>query len=258
MNKSGVKDPSINTSQDSSVGRHETIKIRSEQGSPRSQVQSLSEVIFLLNLFCSNTILVELPELCILRKTRLFTFQAGARFRRYWSIMFYIISIILNIMSFFVMTMKHNRHLSTCVYMSIIAVNDNLALTSNLNVWLVQNTPFSVYGDSYCKILIYLVQVFGGFGAYEIVLMTLDKVIAIKLPHKSALLRTSKRAIIFSVINFFTITIFYLPNADFSKQVGPSRCARYVKQGWYVTVPFTHCQSYYTSNNAVCYEYYHN
>ena len=66
--------------------------------------------------------------------------------------------------------------------------------------------------------------------------MTLDKVIAIKLPHKSALLCTSKRAIIFSVINFFTITIFYLPNADFSKQVGPSRCARYVKQGWYVTV----------------------
>ena len=193
------------------------------------QVQSLLEVTFLLNLFCSNTILAELPELCILGKTRLFAFQAGARFRRYWSIMFYIMSIILNIMSFFFMTMKHNRHLSTCVYMSIIAVNDNLALTSNLNDWLVQNTPFSVYGDSYCKILIYLVHVFGGFGAYEIVLMTLDKVIAIKLPHKSALLCTSKRAIIFSVINFFTITIFYLPNADFSKQVGPSRCARYVK-----------------------------
>ena len=141
------------------LGRHETIRIRSEQCSPRSQVQSLLEVTFLLNLFCSNTILVELPDLCrsILGKTRLFAFQAGARFRRYWSVMFYIMSIILNIMSFFVMTMKHNRHLSTCVYMSIIAVNDNLALTSNLNVWLVQNTPFSVYGDSYCKILIYLV-----------------------------------------------------------------------------------------------------
>ena len=142
----------------------------------------------------------------------------------------------MNTLSLLVMAMKHNRHLSTCVYMSAIAVNDNLALTSNLNVWLVQNTQFSVYGDSYCKILIYLVHVFGGFGAYEIVLMTLDKVIVIKFPHKSALLCTSKRAIIFSVINFFTITIFYLPNADFSQQVGPNRCARYVKQGWYVTV----------------------
>ena len=134
------------------------------------------------------------------------------------------------------MTMKHNRHLSTCVYMSVIAINDNLALSANLNVWLVQNTPFSVRGDLFCKILIYLVHIFGGFGAFEIVLMTLDKFIAIKMPHKSGMLCTAKRAVLFSVINFVAITVFYLPNIDFSKQVGPDRCARYVKQGWYVTV----------------------
>ena len=145
--------------------------------------------------------------------------------------------------------------------MSIIAVNDNLALTSNLNVWLVQNTPFSVYGDSDCKILIYLVHIFGGFGAFEIVLMTLDKVIAIKMPHKSALLCTAKRAIILSIINFFAITTFYLPNADFSKQVGPNRCARGRQTRLVchcVYLPFTHCQSHYTSNNVVCYEQYYN
>ena len=134
------------------------------------------------------------------------------------------------------MTMKHNRHLPTCVYMSIIAINDNLALTLNLNVWLVQNTPFWMYGYSICKILIYLTHVFGSFGTFEIVLMTLDKVIAIRMPYKSALLCTAKRAIIYSVITFCSITVFYLPNIDFSEQVGPSRCTRYVKEGWYVTV----------------------
>ena len=134
------------------------------------------------------------------------------------------------------MTMKHNRHLSTCVYMSIIAVNDNIVLSLNFHRWLVENTAFQYTLIAGCRAIIYLVHIFGGFGAYEIVLMTLDKVIAIKLPHKSALLCTAKRAKILSVINLLTITIFYLPNLDFSKSVGKGDCARYVKEAWYVTI----------------------
>ena len=134
------------------------------------------------------------------------------------------------------MTMKHNRHLSTCVYMSIIALNDNVVLSVNLHPWLEENTGFHILTNSGCKIIIYLVHVFGGFGAFEIVLMILDKVIAIKLPHKSGVLCTAKRAKILSIINFFTIVIFYLPNLDFSRSVGKGQCARYVKKGWYVTV----------------------
>ena len=120
--------------------------------------------------------------------------------------------------------------------MSIIAVNDNIALTLNFHRWLVENTTFSIYTDVGCKIIIYLNHVFWSYGAFEIVLMTLDKVIAIKLPHKSALLCTDKRAKIFSIINLFTIAIFYLPNFDFSKSLSDGDCARYVKDRWYVTV----------------------
>ena len=134
------------------------------------------------------------------------------------------------------MTMKHNRHLSTCVYMSIIAVNDNIVLSVNFHRWLVENTALHVHTHLGCKIIIYLVHVFGGFGAFEIVLMTLDKVIAIKKPHKSVFLYTAKRAKICSVINLLTMVVFYLPNLDFSKSVGKGNCARYVKKGWYITV----------------------
>ena len=70
--------------------------------------------------------------------------------------------------------------------MSAIAVNDNIVLSVNFHRWLVENTAFHVHTHLGCKIIIYLVHVFGGFGAFEIVLMTLDKVIAIKMPHKSA------------------------------------------------------------------------
>ena len=93
-----------------------------------------------------------------------------------------------------------------------------------------------VHTDLGCKIIIYLVHVFGSFAAFEIVLMTLDKVIAIKKPHKSVLLCTTKRANMCSVINLFTMVVFYLPNLDFSKSVGKGNCARYVKKGWYITV----------------------
>ena len=134
------------------------------------------------------------------------------------------------------MTMKHNRNLSTCAYMSIIALNDNVVLTVNFHPWLEENTGFHIPTNSGCKIIIYLVHVVGSTGAFEIVLMTLDKVIAIKMPHKSALLCTAKRAKILSVINLFTMAIFYLPNLDFSRSVGKSECARYVKKAWYVTV----------------------
>ena len=133
------------------------------------------------------------------------------------------------------MTMKHNRHLSSCVYMSIIAVNDNILLTLNFHRWLIENTALSIYTDVGCKIMIYDFHVFGSFGAFQIVLMTLDKLIAIKFPHKSAVLCTARRAKIFSVINFLAVAVFYLPNLDFSKSVGKGECARYVKEGWYVT-----------------------
>ena len=166
----------------------------------------------------------------------LFVFQAAKKFRQYWSIIFYVISIIMNTLSLLVMTMKHNRHLSTCVIMSVIAVNDNIVLSLNYHRWLVENTAFSIYTDVGCRIIIYIVHVFGSFGAFEIILMTLDKVVAIKLPHKSALLCTAKRAKVVSVVNFFTIAVFYLPNLDFSRSLGKGECARYVKEGWYVTV----------------------
>ena len=108
----------------------------------------------------------------------------------------------MNTLSLLVMTMKHNRHLSTCVYKSIIAVNDNIVLSLNFHRLLVENTAFSIYTDAGCRAIIYLVHVFGGFGAFEIVLMTFDKVVAIKLPHKSALLCTAKEQKYFHLSTF--------------------------------------------------------
>ena len=70
-----VKYPSINTCQDSSVGKAWNCN-RKANKVLGSQVQSLLEVICLLNFFCFNTILaglLHLPEWCILGKPQRYT-----------------------------------------------------------------------------------------------------------------------------------------------------------------------------------------
>ena len=66
--------------------------------------------------------------------------------------------------------------------------------------------------------------------------MTLDKVIAIKMPHRSASICTAKRAKLLSLINFIVVIILYLPILEFSNMnERKNDCTRYAKEGWYVT-----------------------
>ena len=98
-NTSGVKAPSINTWQDSSVWKawdcnRRTAKVLG------AQVQYLLEVTFLLNLFCSNIILAVLPELSVLGKTCLqkkyLSATAVASWLKFWNMNNYQMSKIIS------------------------------------------------------------------------------------------------------------------------------------------------------------------
>ena len=156
---------------------------------------------------------------------------------KYLFIAFFPVGFISNIFSFLVMRMKHNRHLSTCVYMSVTAINDNIFLVLALHLWFAKHVESTHYTDWVCKFKVYTVFASGTFGAYEILLMTLDKFIAIKMPHKAASICTAKRAKILSTINLVVTLVFYLPNWYFSSTLGNTiQCSRYVKKGWYVNL----------------------
>ena len=155
---------------------------------------------------------------------------------KYFFIAFFPIGFITNILSFLVMRMKHNRHLSTCVYLSITAINDNIFLALALHLWFAKHVESTHYTKWVCKVKVFAVHVCGSFGAYEIILMTLDKLVAIVRPHKSAVLCTARRAKLSSGVNLLVCLLFYLPLWDFTSLLGDtSQCARYVRQGWYVT-----------------------
>ncbi len=163
-------------------------------------------------------------------------FQLGGAIHFYALIIFFPVGFITNILSLLVMTLKQNRQLSTCVYMSFIAVNDNIVLIVAADAWYRRQIDPNQITVWICKSKTYILHLFGTFGAYEIVLMTLDKVIAIKFPLKAKFLCTAKRAKILSVSNFLLFSIFHLPNLSFSNLVGNSKqCARYVADGWHVT-----------------------
>ena len=132
--------------------------------------------------------------------------------------------------------MKHNRHLSTCVYMSIIAISDNMCLLTVLFAWCLNSFESLTKSPEICIFIVFLTKLWSTFGAYEIVLMTLDKTIAIQMPHRAASICTARRAKILSLVNFLISVICYSPFFLLSAQNKYNGlCVRYKTENWFVT-----------------------
>ncbi len=120
--------------------------------------------------------------------------------------------------------------------MTTIAISDNIRLCNVFDRWLMDYVNLHKYSDITCQIKIFISQFSGTFGAFQIVLMTLDKVIAVQVPHKSKTLCTVKRAKILSVVNLLISAVFNLPFLFVSEQLDNAQsCIRLGKKGWYVT-----------------------
>ncbi len=118
--------------------------------------------------------------------------------------------LISNSISLMVMTMKHNKQLTTCVFMSIIAVSDNLVLVRGVVDWLLEDYFPEAWNSGMCKADIFVHHCLAGFNAYTIVLMTFDKFCAIIYPHKS-LVFTRKKIFLSTIVNVVTQIVLYFP-----------------------------------------------
>ena len=169
-----------------------------------------------------------------LRRNKLF--KIAEIIRSYWLISLFPIMFICNILSFLVMNLKHNRKSSICTYMSVIAISDNAVLVNQLFIWSVETFNLIQSKYLYCKVSAYTNHTLWAYLSYTIVFMTLDKLIAIVVPHKSALLCTVKRARINSVIIFVIVAIFFLPVLYFvGLEEYTTECTIYEMERWYVT-----------------------
>ncbi len=120
--------------------------------------------------------------------------------------------------------------------MSIIAITDTLFLLQRFESWFANSFSDDFRTIIGCKLKIFAIHWVSTFGAYEIVLMTLDKVIAITIPHKAKSICTPKRAKLLSFLMFMILFVLNVPQFMFTSLIaGTKQCARYVVTAWYVT-----------------------
>ena len=164
-------------------------------------------------------------------------FRIGRNIKTFFFISIFPLCFLCNIVCFLTMIQKHNRHFSTCVFMTALAVNDNLVLLLGLFTWATSAFDLFPISQLECSLVVYLYHVLWAFSSYIIVTMTFDKMYAIVWPHKSKEKCTATRARITVVVAAFLVIVFFVPLVYFAG-VDPTgaHCIRYSQEAWYVTL----------------------
>ena len=127
------------------------------------------------------------------------TFKIATVLVNYWFPLLVPIGFVGNTLSFIVMIKPNNRNVSTCIYMAIISINDNLMMYLCIHVFLVFVPKTHKWHPIECSIIGFLVLYALQNSTFQIIAMTLDKYIAIKWPHRAASYSTPRRATLIAV-----------------------------------------------------------
>ena len=114
-----------------------------------------------------------------------------------------IVGTICNILTFLVMRRKKLRHQSTGFYMAVLAIADELALLLGcLSQWLWSYKKINILTISTyaCKIFSVVLYTTFDFSVWMVVIMTIERFIAVTFPLKSMYFCTVKKAKIATLI----------------------------------------------------------
>ena len=140
------------------------------------------------------------------------TFKVAKWMGDYWFPVLVPLGLIGNTLSFFVMIRPSNRKVSTCIYMAAISVNDNLVLLLALHAWLATATNIHDWHSFECKMSVYLAYTSLQIATYQVLVMTIDKYVAVKWPHKAATYIIPKRAKSIILAICILVLIYNLPH----------------------------------------------
>ena len=145
---------------------------------------------------------------------------------RYWFPVLIPFGLVGNTLSFLVMIKPTSRKVSTCIYMAAISINDNIMLIFALHDWLVSAMNIRRWFVLECKINAYFAYFSLQTATYQILVMTIDKNVAIKWPHKAATYSTPRRAKIIILTIFTLVLIFNVPHFFITTLIG-GKCYGY-------------------------------
>jgi hypothetical protein len=121
-----------------------------------------------------------------------------------------------NILSFLAMNLPSNRSSVMCFYFKFLAVTDTICLLVTLPPKLALHVPdimkIQVVGDINCGGHIFIGLSFYNISVWQIIIVAVDRFIAVKFPMKAPQLCTMKRAKLLAVINVASHLLVYFPN----------------------------------------------
>ena len=162
-------------------------------------------------------------ELLLEAATRLLSYQIGAKITEYYFSLIIFVGLIGNILTLTVMLQKRNRTLTPCIYFIAMAANDMLTVliglirvcTSHLALVLPSelDSAASTLGPAWgCKIGNYLQQTASLAGPWIIVMMTADRLLAIKYALKYKHKSTPRRACYLCILAWFIAALYVSPH----------------------------------------------
>ena len=122
------------------------------------------------------------------------TFKIATYITKYWFPILVPIGLVGNTLSFLVMIKPNNRKMSTCIYMAVISINDNLMMFLALYNWLVTVVKIHEWHPMECRFAAFLVLHALQNTTFQVLAMTIDKFVAIKWPNKAAIYSTPRQA----------------------------------------------------------------
>ena len=109
----------------------------------------------------------------------------------------FLIGTVCNILTFIVMRRKKMRHQSTYFYMAVLAMADEMVLTVgclNYWIWIYTGKNIILLSNITCKLGCLLLYATFHFSVWTVVIMTIERFIAVALPLQASHLCTVKRA----------------------------------------------------------------
>lgn len=132
----------------------------------------------------------------------------------------YLVPILLfsgtagNILSFIIYSQPAFRKSITSFLFRILAIADTVALNYGLwNNWLGYMHGKSLFTETeaYCKVTIYLKYVFADFPVWVLVLISIERVVGVMVPHRARLIITKPRLLLAILLIFLFLVVYNIP-----------------------------------------------
>ncbi len=175
-------------------------------------------------------------------KEQYLTYKIGYAIDMYYLPVVIVLGFLGNTCSLLVTLQSQNRGISCCVYMTAVAIVDNMMLCIGVMHWIITVFSSESQADRHkCQISTLIFQSLACYGVCLIVLMTLDRCLAVKLPLEVKVWRTPTGAVITVFVSLVFVIGINLPYYFLAGYDDKRQCVALADDNDYSTLVYAWC-----------------